>query len=190
MGVPINLYLDMDGVMCDFYKEIAKYDPEIPLYKEREEKYPSEKWEDIFNQFIDDKGFAFLKPFDIAINDFMPEEIRSLKEENVSTCFLSSAGNSPRAYEIYKQKRKWLDLWGFDEVPLILVKHKGYKKDFASCTSILVDDTLQNIKDFSERGGGVVHIEKGLTMTDITIILDKIRDIQRDFHLYGVGTND
>lgn len=139
-----TVYIDMDGVVCDWYKAV-------------EGKEFSHEW---FKEFIMADGFLYLPEF--------PEACRllsSMTRENhifgydERYVFLSSCGGAEEhvAKKARDDKRMWLNEHGFSHVDLICVKHKGLKKDFASPTSILIDDTPANISDFTEnKGYGII----------------------------------
>lgn len=157
-----HVYLDIDGVLSDFDFETVN------------ELKSKGKWQDEgFPKFIEDKGFEKLKMLNDAqmLIDF-------LKHTGVTITLLSSAGDAGDNHdEVVRQKKVWLKKHGIN-FPVIIVKNKQMKKDYASKHALLIDDTKVNAKDFKEAGGRSIHHKSAL---------HTIEKIARKYMLMNVG---
>lgn len=144
----MNLYIDMDGVVCDLHTTWRKF----MLCQ-----LTPASWDMGAEKFVEERGFAYLKP--IKHNISVLKEY--IADTNINVYFLSSVGglSDTLADKVYQQKREWLNTNGFATYPLICVKHKGLKKRFANPHSILIDDTKQNIWDWKENHGLALHVK-------------------------------
>lgn len=170
----INIYIDMDGVVCNFEQGFHA------VYGE----WSHEHVED----FLSQKGFENLQPYQgvYQLHNMLVELTNPIYKGLINIEFLSSMGNHYNP-EIYHQKRKWLNKFGFENVRLITVYHKGLKKRFASPSSLLLDDTKQNIYDFSEEHGHAMLIDKkvGITNKNMEDVIDWIIN-QLKTNEYGI----
>ena len=138
----ITLYLDMDGVICDFNKEYVKYDPQ----KEDRKKFRQ--------AVIDHQIFEKL--------DYMPDakellnHVSRLKDVHIE--MLTSLGTHDpfQANQAKMQKQKWLDAHNIP-YKANFVHSKKEKAKYATPTSILIDDSIGCITPFIEAGGHGVH---------------------------------
>jgi len=153
-----TIYLDMDGVIADFnkrYKELFGIEPkDATTYKE---------FEKFFLQLIADGHFATL--------ELMPDAfklINHLKSLPIETKILSSTSSESKDEAIRTQKLKWLETHNITFEP-ILVPGKRLKRQYATPTSILIDDTESNIKQWTEDGGIAIH------HNDIHITIDTLK---------------
>jgi hypothetical protein len=152
-----KIYLDMDGVIADFdkkYKELYKIAPrDADTYK---------TFDKFFTTFIAERQFAKL--------DLMPdamELINYLRSLPMPTEILSSTSSERRDAEIREQKVEWLHKHNLT-FPINLVPGKRLKRNFSNPSSILIDDTAQNIDQWRAEGGiGILHTD---TMTTIGIL--------------------
>jgi len=142
-----KIYLDMDGVICDFNKK----------YKELFDIFPSEaeknkNFDEFFTSFIEQQGFATL--------DLMPNAIELmdyLRQTGIDVEILSSTASERRKNKIRPQKLKWLKKHQI-EFPAILVPGAHLKRELAIPTAILIDDTPKNITQWEESGGiGILY---------------------------------
>ena len=155
------VYLDMDGVITDFYIEV------------RDKIEDKHKWEtEEFPKFIARDGFVNLP--------MMPDGallIRFLRISKVEVIILTSAGGiSGDAYEsVKRQKETWLKNHNIDW-SVIVVPSKGEKKKYATKHSLLIDDTESNVDDFKNAGGRAIHHHTALQ----TILkIDKKYNLER-----------
>ena len=144
-----KIYLDMDGVIADFdkkYKELYKIAPrDADTYK---------TFDKFFTTFIAERQFAKL--------DLMPDAmvlINYLRSLPIPTEILSSTSSEKRDAEIREQKVEWLHKHNLT-FPINLVPGKRLKRNFSNPSSILIDDTAQNIDQWRAEGGvGILHTD-------------------------------
>ena len=141
----ITLYLDMDGVLCNFDKAYRKLDPE---------KADRKKFRDAV--FIH-KIFEDL--------EFMPDARELLnfvsKLEGINIEILTSMGtyDAVQGNEAKYQKMHWLNK---NNIPYKsnFVRAKQEKANFAHDRAILVDDSIGCITPFAAKGGHAIHHSK------------------------------
>jgi hypothetical protein len=139
----------MDGVIADFdkkYKELYNIAPkEADTYK---------TFDKFFTTFIAERQFAKL--------DLMPDAmvlINYLRSLSIPTEILSSTSSERRDAEIREQKIEWLHKHNLT-FPINLVPGKRLKRNFSNPSSILIDDTAQNIDQWRAEGGvGILHTD-------------------------------
>lgn len=161
----ITLYLDMDGVLADFNKAYLLLDPEKADRKRFREAV------------IEHRIFENL--------DFMPDAQELLNHvsklpKDIKVELLTSMGtHDPFQGEQAKmQKLHWLNK---KNIPYKanFVRNKQEKAQYATPTSILVDDSVGCITPFIAAGGhGIIHTHSSITnsMLDSTIL--QIRTIE------------
>jgi hypothetical protein len=149
-----TIYVDMDGVLCDFKKrfyELYKDVPEVDYPSKGKEK---KEYKKRFDEFVKDGHFATLEP--------MPDYIKASHffwcfGEKFSIKILSSSASEKYLEEISKQKESWLAEWEVT-YPAIFVAGKKLKKEYATPDSLLIDDTLINVLEWRDRGGlAILH---------------------------------
>lgn len=154
----ITLYLDMDGVLADFNKEYLKHDPQ----KADRKRFRS--------AVLDDKIFEKL--------DFMPDTQELLnhvsKLHGIKIEILTSMGTHDpfQGNAAKQQKMAWLEK---HNIPYRanFVRSKSEKAQYATPTSILIDDSPGCISPFIEKGGhGILHHKASETIRilDSTIL--------------------
>ena len=157
----ITLYLDMDGVLCNFDKAYRRYDPE---------KVDRTRFRDAVMTY---KIFEDL--------EFMPDAQELLnyvcKLNTVTIEILTSMGTFDivQGNEAKSQKLKWLDTWNIP-YKANFVRSKEEKSNFANENTILVDDSTGCVRPFNAKGGhGILHTSAS---DSIQQIHDTIRGIR------------
>lgn len=148
-----TIYVDMDGVLCDFRKrfiELFKECPEIDYPSKKKEK---EEYKKRFDIFVQDDYFTDLDP----MPDF--EEASSfLKsiESKYTIKLLSSTAKEKYIVNVSDQKQFWLDKHDI-QYPAIFVPGKRIKQYYARPDSLLIDDTLSSIIEWRDRRSPAIH---------------------------------
>jgi 5'(3')-deoxyribonucleotidase len=142
-----KIYLDMDGVLCDFEKRYVGLYNEFPKAA-RERKLFSENW----HNFVKTKQFEKL--------DYFPGALRLMKyvnSLNIPVEILSSSGGKTYHSEVESQKINWLKAHNIHYKPNI-VDGRRAKAKYATPTTVLIDDTPEVIKFFEDADGiGILH---------------------------------
>lgn len=152
-----NIYIDMDGVLCDFnkhYRSLFGMDPK----EARDQKYGLYlvNW----NKFVDDKEFENIPP--LAGYDFILHAIDEFRRDmeqitKVNIQILTSSGGKDKHEQVAEQKKAWLKKHSIT-YDAIVVPGRRYKQECANPNSILIDDTQDVIEDWKEVGGiGIQH---------------------------------
>lgn len=150
------IYVDMDGVLCDFNK--AFKDKFGIHHYECNEKDKRKLW----NNFIDNDGFASLEWHDGG------KELACflIGLENTQLCILSSGGGFDRHRDVMSQKLRWLEANGLKNWPAVVVPGRKYKAGFANGSSFMIDDTPDVIKSFCAAGGnGCIYKDVATTIS-------------------------
>lgn len=148
-----KIYLDMDGVLCDFEKKYVELYNEFPKHA-RERKLFSKNW----NNFVETKQFEKLDLFPGAL-----ELMKYVNETNIPVEILSSSGGEKFHSIVEEQKKKWLKDHNIDYKPNIVSGRRG-KAKYATPNTILIDDTPEVIKFFEDADGiGILHEDYGRT---------------------------
>lgn len=141
--VKINkLYIDMDGVLCDFnkrYQELFGISPEST----RDNKS--------FNGYFD----RFISTFQFGNLDWMPGAIDGMayiSKLPFEIEILSSTADQEKFEAISHQKKFWLQTHNIG-YKANFVPGKQHKYKFASPDSIIIDDTESVIEDWKQFGG-------------------------------------
>ena len=146
-----TIFVDMDGVLCDFnkrYKELYLRTPQ-EVRADRERKMYSTYWHD----FINNSQFAYLEWHEGGQE--LVEFLKSLT--NVQLCILSSAGGFDRQREVMEQKIRWLRMHDISW-PAVITPGRRFKSGFADNYSFMIDDTPDVITEFVKAGGhGIIH---------------------------------
>lgn len=152
-----KIYLDMDGVICNFqkrYKELFGHFPERHTN--------SKEFGDNFKNFIKGGNFETL--------EMMPDAhilLSHLMTLNIPVEILSSTAREDNHVELSRQKSIWLDKHRIN-YSRNFVPGKSKKRAFADKNSILIDDTQSVIDDWRKAGGIAIHHTDA--QTTITIL--------------------
>lgn len=147
MSVRIDvIYVDMDGVIADFYKryhDMFNIAPEDARYKEQ--------FSSNFPRFIETQQFATL--------DLMPdarELLNFLDKLDIPKEILSSTARPENDASISMQKARWLATHNIS-YKANFVPGKQHKYHYATPNSIIIDDTRSVIEDWNKAGGIGIH---------------------------------
>lgn len=158
-----TLYLDMDGVLCDFNKRYAELFGQSAA-DSRERKEFTDHW----TQFVEGDNFAKLDWWPGAQE--LLEFIDSIPNINIE--ILSSSGGHKYHREVSEQKERWLREHNITYKRNITPGSRlkgGYAR---GADTILVDDTDYVIETFIDKGGiGILHRDLGNTKK---LILDAL----------------
>jgi len=158
-----KIYLDMDGVLCDFEGGFSEhYGPET--LKNRDKKLWTNEWPDFI---LEKRGFEFLSWWPGG-----QELIKFVKSiPNIEIEILTSSGGEKYHTEVEEQKRIWLKKQGIAFKPNVVPGRK-HKKDYAGEGIVLIDDTLDVIQAFNKAGGiGIHHKDIGDTIEKLKVLL-------------------
>jgi hypothetical protein len=160
----IKLYLDMDGVICDFDSKFAEISPELP---------DNQRFR---HAVMDHKIFTLLKPMPDAKE--LLDYVACLRHIDIQ--ILTSVGtfDEERGYQAKIQKRAWLDRNNIF-YQANFVRCKPEKANFANDMSILIDDSPGCIKPFVAKGGhGILHTDTKSTIEKIENIFKEIAKLK------------
>ena len=136
-----KVYVDMDGVLCDFEKRYKERYGEIDDRNRRSTFRPN------FTDFIETEQFATLEIMKDA-----NVLIRYLNTLDIPKEILSSTAYEETYDTISKQKKQWLSDHGIGWTANF-VPGKRHKYKFATPDSIIIDDTYSVIEDWKKAGG-------------------------------------
>ena len=142
-----KIYLDMDGVLCDFDMRFEQ------VFGIKSKSVPGRMTESVYwESFVTQKQFERLDwdPGGETLLDYI--EALDIPYE-----ILSSSATPTHFDEIARQKTLWLGDRGIN-VPVNIVPGKRFKKTYATPASLLIDDIDKNVFGFIEAGGhSILH---------------------------------
>lgn len=160
----MKIYLDMDGVLCNFERRYFERYGELPGSM-RDRKDFNVHWDD----FVLTRQFETLDWWPGA--DDLILYVNSL--HNVDVEILSSSGGQKYHDLVTEQKIKWLNEKNLPYKANIVSGRKN-KSKYATPDTILIDDTHDVIQSFNDAGGiGIHHKEVGNTLLLLKSILEK-----------------
>lgn len=163
-----KIYLDMDGVICDFHKRylemFGQNAGDEPIDIARDHKDKSSTWK----KFVETEQFATL--------DWFPggrELLQYVESLRIPIEILSSSGGIQKHSEVRDQKTKWLRNRGL-LYPINIVPGRRIKKYFSYQGNVLIDDTLDVIEGFNEgTGTAILHKTVDETIKTLDSLLNK-----------------
>lgn len=156
-----KIYLDMDGVLCDFQSRYEKLFGEMPAYT-REMKDWSENWD----AFVQTEQFKTLD-----WNKGGKTLLKFVIDTDIDFEILSSSGGKKHHEKVKAQKKYWLETNGI-LVKANIVPGRGNKSKYANSKTVLIDDTPDVIDAFNAAGGyGILHTEVQDTVKKLKNIL-------------------
>lgn len=162
MDYMFTIYLDMDGVICDFNKEYKKTFGISPSEADRNKKEFSKNW----TIFCEGRHFEKLDYWPGA-NQLLGVVSAISTDPDVTVEMLTSTGGLKYHDLVAEQKEKWLSDH-YIHYKANCVSGRVNKKKFAGKWKILIDDTEDCIDGFNENGGiGILHKDVNETVTKL-----------------------
>lgn len=152
----IDLYFDMDGVLGDFKKAYVGYFGYEPL--KTPDNLRATNWcyaieKKIFEKLDWEQSYTSVAS--------LIQVAESAKENKLiqSIQILGATGGKGFHEIVSKQKIAWLKSRGIFKVfdKINFVEHGKDKAEFATPTSILIDDTKNVVQRFRQKGGICIH---------------------------------
>ena len=170
------VYLDMDGVMVDQYRQLADtVNMTLEEFNEHVQKLAAigKKEEFIFpviNQSVEIDGFINAPAYE-DIDEFR-RLITWCENNNIAVEILSSCMQEESTYEeVKRQKIEWLNNHGFGNLKANFPKGSYLKQFYAKPNTLLIDDYLRNIDQWKLKGGvGIHHTSISDTMKQLANI--------------------
>lgn len=140
-----TIYLDMDGVLCDFEKAFDEVDGKLKL-KDVFGQPDNVFWDHIAKVGFE-KFYAELKWLDEG------KELWEYVKDYPHLEILSSLGDkNPDKEGVDKAKTSWLKKYNID-IPHTFTPKASAKQQYANGEAILIDDFDRNITQWNEAGG-------------------------------------
>jgi len=150
--ISVKLYLDMDGVLCNFDKAYRMFDPAKADRKKFRQSVMEHK---IFENLEMMEDASILLTQANKINDMF---------SHIDVQILTSMGthDEEQGKEASRQKTVWLEKNNISFKPNF-VRSKLEKSLYAHEHAILIDDSIGCIEPFREKGGIAIHHTDALT---------------------------
>lgn len=150
-----KIYLDMDGVLCDFHERYLELYGMHAAGEDRPNKKNSNNW----TEFVMSRQFETLDWFSGA-----KELLDFVNSLNVKVEILSSTAGAKYHGEVRDQKIIWLNnakIW----YPANLVPGRRIKEFYSFLGNLLIDDTPDVIESFNKPNGGIGILHKDVNET-------------------------
>jgi hypothetical protein len=141
-----TIYLDMDGVLCNFGERWQKLYGESPA-----ESFSQRSKISNWDNFVLSGQFSTLPTF-----PGWEELLAAVRATGAQIEILSSSGGQKYHDTVTMQKKTWLKEHGID-VPVNIVPGRRLKANYADASKLLIDDTLDVIMSFYEAGGYAIQ---------------------------------
>lgn len=139
----ITLYLDMDGVLCNFDKAYRQYDPQ---------KADRKRFRQAVMEYRIFEDLEFMPDAQELLN-----HVSKLREINIQMLTSMGTYESLQASAAKTQKLRWLEKHNIP-YKANFVHSKAEKAKYATPQSILIDDSVGCINPFMASGGhGILH---------------------------------
>ncbi len=166
-----EIFVDLDGVLADFNSTFDRMNglDTIPMYKMSSSEMQERRnlLYDTLPDFVEKGYWVDLNP----VSDF-ELGMGFLRQLDIPIKILSSTSSIESLFEKVKsQKLQWLNKYGIEFEP-IFVPGKQLKLSYAQKGNILIDDTLDTIKNWYTKGGiGIHHMNWANTIAELKKLL-------------------
>ena len=156
-----KIYLDMDGVICDFNKRFTELIGHGPRESDARKNFAVD-----FPKVIDMNIFYDLDPM-----ADMNQLIGYLNSTGLPVEILSSTARESTYDAVSQQKARWLDKHNIF-YPRIFVPGKQHKAKYANENSVIIDDTFAVIDAWNKAGGiGILHTDALTSISKMSTLL-------------------
>lgn len=158
-----TLYVDMDGVLCDFLKSASEVTPFNLKSSEDFAEVWQESWE-----LIAKEGSSFWATLPWTKDG---KELWNFISEYKPNILSAHPKNEANKYHAINGKNRWVgrNLSNFNKIHIVLGIEK---QDYAHENAVLIDDYERNILQFRRQGGiGIHHTSTESTITQLKVLL-------------------
>jgi len=174
MKTGYKIAIDMDGVLSDFSRKVAEILQVAPveslalMEKVDEASLDKRKMWGAINRYDAHTPFFYSLEKMRDADDLMGWVVRHFDHEDIF--ILTASGHSPK--DAPAQKRRWIRKH-IGDYRVEVVTKSSEKAEFATPTTILVDDRAKSIDPWLEAGGiGVLHTDSTSTINALKELLE------------------